>query len=71
MIRMSSITLQVTDDELVEVANAYGVLQRFLDKVVSPNELYRSEFLRGLEEARADVGSGAYSEVKTFDEFTQ
>ncbi len=68
---MSNITVQISDDELVEVVNAYGVLQRFLDKVISPNELYRSEFLKGLEDARVDLDRGAYSEVTTFDEFTQ
>lgn len=68
---MSNITLQISDDELKEVVNAYAVLQRFLDKVVSPNELYRSQFLEGLDEATDELDRAAYSEVTTFDEFTQ
>lgn len=66
---MSNVTLQISDEELAEVAHAFGVIQRFLDKVVSPNDLYRTDFLMGLDEARSEVLSGDYSEVKSFDDF--
>lgn len=68
---MKNITLEISDKELLEITNAYKVLQRFLDKIVSPNELYTDEFLEGLNEARSQVQSKEFSEVKDFADFIQ
>lgn len=68
---MKNITLEISDKELLEVTNAYKVLQRFLDKIVSPNELYTDEFLEGLNEARSQIQSKEFSEVKDFADFIQ
>jgi len=68
---MNTRTLEITDEELVEVTRAYQVLQRFLDRFVSPNELYTEEFLSGLAEADSQILGKKYSEVKDFADFIQ
>ncbi|MDM8519510.1 hypothetical protein QUF64_05630 [Anaerolineales bacterium HSG6] len=47
----------------------YQIIQAFLNKIISPNELYRHEFLKGLQTAQLDVEKGQFREVTTFDEF--
>ena len=68
---MQTITLDISDEELLEVTRAYKILQNFLDKIVSPNELYSADFLTGLEEARSQVQNKEYSEVKDLADFIQ
>ncbi|MGC2238744.1 MAG: hypothetical protein WA584_21495 [Pyrinomonadaceae bacterium] len=68
---MKSITLQISEDELREVTEAYKTLQNFLEKIISPNELYTDEFLEGLQEAQAEVNDKTTVEVKSFADFIQ
>jgi hypothetical protein len=68
---VKNITLEISDDELLEVTQAYKVLQAFLDKIVSPNELYTDEFLDGLNEARSQVQNNEFSEVNDIADFIQ
>jgi hypothetical protein len=68
---MQTIKLDISDDELLEVSHADRVLQRFFDKIISPNELYQAEFLKGLEEARIQVRNEEYSEVDDLADFIQ
>lgn len=68
---MQNITLQISEDELREVTQAYRVLQSFLAKIISPNELYNSEFLSGLEEAQQEVAEKDFTEVTDFTGFVQ
>lgn len=68
---MKNITLQISEEELLEVTNAYRVLQTFLDKLVSPNDLYIEEFLGGLVEAQTEKANGELVEVKDFADFVQ
>jgi hypothetical protein len=44
-------------------------LQLFMKKILSPNELYQTEFLQGIQEAIHDVQSGRIKEVSTFEDF--
>ena len=53
--KMSEITVQLSESELKKVVQAYQTLQNFLEKIISPNELYTNEFLEGLREAKAEV----------------
>jgi hypothetical protein len=69
MFVMQNITLEISEDELREVTRAYQILQRFLTKVISPNYLYNAEFLRGLEEAQAEVAEKQLAEVNDFAGF--
>ncbi|MEP7213394.1 MAG: hypothetical protein ABI791_09980 [Acidobacteriota bacterium] len=66
---MKNITLQISEEELVEVTNAYRVLQGFLEKIVSPNELYAEEFLEGLAQSQAELENKEFVEVKDFADF--
>lgn len=68
---MKNITLEISEQELSEVFSAYKTLQNFLEKILSPNEIYQSEFLDGLLEAQADVKNEEFSEVKSFADFVQ
>lgn len=68
---MKSITLQISEEELSEVTQAYKTLQNFLDKIISPNELYTDEFLKGLQEARTEVKNKEFTEVNDFADFIQ
>jgi hypothetical protein len=68
---MKNITLQISEKELLEVVAAYRTLQNFLEKIVSPNEIYQSEFLDGLRQAQADVQNEDFVEVKNFADFVQ
>ena len=67
---MSTITVEIYEDELSEVTNAYRILRNFLEKIVSPNELYTDEFLTGLEQANDDVKNKDFVEVENFADFT-
>lgn len=68
---MKSITLQISEEELLEVISAYQTLQNFLEKIVSPNEIYQSKFLDGLQQAQAEVQNKEFVEVKSFADFVQ
>jgi hypothetical protein len=66
---MKNITVQLSQQELNEIVKAYHTITFFLEKIVSPNELYRDEFLKDLEIAHTEVKTGAFEEVRTFDDF--
>ena len=66
---MKNITLEISEEELHEVTKAYKILQSFLEKIISPNELYTDEFLEGLHEAQAEVKNKNFVEVKSFADF--
>jgi hypothetical protein len=66
---MSNVTLEFSEEEIREVTNAYRVLQRFLDKLISPNDLYNEEFLVGLCESQQQVAEKQFTEVKNFADF--
>ncbi len=68
---MQNITLQISEDELREVTQAYQVLQSFLARIISPNELYYAEFLEGLKEAQNEVAEKDFVEVTDLAEFIQ
>jgi len=52
---MAEITIQISEEELKTVVRAYQTLRNFLEKITSPNELYRTEFFEDLCEAQAEV----------------
>ncbi len=68
---MKNITLEVSEEELREVTKAYKTLQNFLEKIISPNELYTDEFLKGLQESRKEVKNKEFIEVNDFADFIQ
>lgn len=55
---MATSTIQVSEEEWRGVLQAYHTLQQFLEKITPSAELYRNEFLSGLQEADEDVKAG-------------
>lgn len=68
---MKNINVQISEEEFQEVTHAYQILQNFLEKIISPNELYTDEFVSGLNEARAELENKEFVKVKDFADFTQ
>ena len=62
-------TIEVSPQELTELLQAYRTLQMVLEKVISPNDLYLSEFLDELQVSQQEIERGQFDEVKTFDDF--
>jgi len=63
--------LQISEEEFSEVISAYKTLQAFLEKVVSPNEIYERDFLEGLQQSQTEIEKKEYNEVKSFADFIQ
>ena len=68
---MRNIKVQISEEELAGVLQACQTLQTFLEKIASPNELYKADFLRGLKDAQDDIKSGRLKEVNNFEDFIQ
>jgi hypothetical protein len=68
---MQNITLEISEAELREVTQAYQVLQGFLARIISPNELYNAEFLAGLRQAQNEVAEKEFVEVTDLAGFIQ
>lgn len=66
---MATISIALTEEQLAKVIDAYKTIQEFLASVLSPNELYREEFLQGLRESDEDIRTGNVNAVKSFDDF--
>jgi len=66
---MKDVTLQLTANELTDILQAYNILKTFLEKLISPNEIYRDDFLKGLQAAQSEIETAQLEEVKTFDDF--
>ncbi|MBI2890452.1 MAG: hypothetical protein HYY13_06660 [Nitrospirae bacterium] len=57
--------------ELIEMLQAYKALERILARDVDPRELYRSDFVRGLNTALREVRKGSTRKVRSFEEFVR
>ena len=68
---MKDITLQMSEEEFSQVVSAYKTLQAFIEKVISPNEIYESEFLEGLQQSQTEIENKEFTEVKSFADFVQ
>jgi len=68
---MQNVTIQITEQELSGLLQAHQTLQAFLERFLSPNELYMSDFLNGLKEAQNDIEAGRLDEVRNFENFAQ
>jgi len=66
---MNNIKVQFSTQEITEVLRAYNTIRLFLEKLISPNELYCEEFLNGLQEAQTEVKTGQFEEIDTFEKF--
>lgn len=67
---MTTGTVNVSEEQLAKLIDAYKTIQEFLTSALSPNELYREEFLAGLRESDGDIRKKEMNEVRSFDDFT-
>ncbi|MBI5475396.1 MAG: hypothetical protein HY964_01505 [Ignavibacteriales bacterium] len=66
---MSTVSINLTEEQLSKVVEAYRTIQEFLATMLSPNELYQTEFIEGLRESEREVNSGKTKVVNSFDDF--
>ncbi|CAN2040718.1 conserved hypothetical protein [Candidatus Magnetomoraceae bacterium gMMP-15] len=66
-----TMTIKISKEELKNVIQAYQILQVFLQKFISKNELYHLEFIQGLEESLSDVEAWNVKKVDSFKDFIQ
>lgn len=66
---MSTVSINLTEEQLSKVIEAYRTIQEFLATMLSPNELYHAEFIEGLKESEGEIGSGKIKAVNSFDDF--
>lgn len=60
-------TVNVSEEQLTKLIDAYKTVQGFLASALSPNELYRDEFLAGLRESDDDIRTKNMNEVRSFN----
>ncbi len=63
------IEITLTKKQLHEILHAYKVIGDFLESIMTKEEVYKTTFLQGLEDALHEVKTGQTKPVKTFDEF--
>jgi len=66
---MSTGTINITEEQLTKLIDAYKTIQEFLTSTLPPNELYNEEFLAGLRESNGDIRNKNMNEVHSFDDF--
>jgi hypothetical protein len=67
--KMENLTITISKEELTDILYAYHTMNSFIEKIISPNDIYLDEFLIGLEQAKNEINSGKLNEVKDFNDF--
>jgi len=67
---MATVTVNLSDEQLAKLVDAYRTIQDFLASVLSPNEIYTDQFMAGLRESDDDIRGNRMNEVRSFDDFT-
>ena len=66
---MATGTVNISEEQLAKLIDAYKTIQEFLASTLPPNELYNEEFLAGLREFDDDIRNKNINEVHSFDDF--
>ncbi len=66
---MSTFTVNISEEQLSKLVEAYKTIQEFLASTFSPNELYTQQFLEGLRESDNHIRDKKMNEVRSFDDF--
>jgi len=66
---MTTETINISEEQLTKLINAYKTIQEFLESTIPPKKLYREEFLIGLHEADDDIRNKKMNEIHSFDDF--
>ena len=67
---MTTVTVNLSEEQLAKLVDAYRTIQDSLASVLSPNEIYTDQFLTGLRESDDDIRANRMNEVRSFDDFT-
>ena len=67
---MTSVSVNLSDEQLAKLVDAYRTIQDVLTSIVPPNEMYTEEFLTGLSESDDDIRQKRMTEVRSLDDFT-
>lgn len=67
---MASVSVNLSDEQLAKLVDAYRTIQDVLASIVPPNEMYAEEFLIGLRESDDDIRDKRMTEVHSLDDFT-
>lgn len=67
---MASVSVNLSDEQLAKLVDAYRTIQDVLASIVPPNEMYTEEFLAGLSESDDDIRDKRMTEVHSLDDFT-
>jgi hypothetical protein len=62
-------TINLSEEQLAKLIDAYKTIKEFLASALSPNELYCEEFLAGLRESDDDIRNKKMNEVRSLDDF--
>ena len=66
---MATLSITLSEEQLSKILEAYKTIQDFLGSILSPNEIYHSQFLDGLRESDEDIRKGNMNEASSFDDF--
>lgn len=66
---MATGTVNISEEQLAKLIDAYKTIQEFLTSTLPTNELYNEEFLVGLRESDGDIRNKNMNEVHSFDDF--
>jgi hypothetical protein len=68
-ILMAPETINISEEQLTKLIDAYKTIQEFLETAIPPKSLYRDEFLAGLSEADKDIHNKHMNKVHSLDDF--
>ncbi len=66
---MANGTVNIPEEQLTKLVEAYKTIQEFLESAISAKNLYREEFLAGLLESDKDIHLKHMNEVHSFKDF--
>lgn len=63
--------IKVTDLELSSLLEAYSTMQNFLEKVLTPDQIYNPKFINELNHSIENVKSNNFVKVESFEDFVK
>ncbi|MCX6148047.1 MAG: hypothetical protein NTW25_12500 [Candidatus Kapabacteria bacterium] len=63
--------IKLTDLELSSLLEAYSTLQNFLEKVLTPDQIYNPKFINELNNSIEEVESKNFVTVSNFEDFVK
>lgn len=67
---MATLSVNLSDEQLAKLVDAYRTIQDVLASIVPPNEMYTEEFLTGLSESDDNIRDKRMTDVRSLNDFT-